>query len=110
MAAPPIAIKERAARSDELTQRVRRTGQLAVYQWGTTSQVNQCQEECGELIAAFNRLRRGRITPKELASEVADVIIMIEQARQIVNALGGDVEAQILAKIQRLESQLSDPK
>lgn len=89
-----------------MIDRIRRTGAAAILKWGTTSQINQVQEECGELVAAINRLRRGRVNAKELAEEVADVIITTEQARQIVNELGGDVEAAIEAKLTRLEGRI----
>lgn len=87
-------------------QRLRQTGAAAIAKWGTTSQMNQVQEECAELIAAINRLRRGRVNIKDLAEEVADVIVVTEQARQIVNELGGDVEAVLEAKLGRLEERI----
>lgn len=90
-----------------MIDRLRRTGAAAIMKWGTTSQINQVQEECGELVAAVNRLRRGRVSAKELAQEVADVTIVIEQARQIVNELGGDVEGAIEAKLTKLEGRIN---
>lgn len=87
---------------------LKKTCRDAIAKWGTTSQVNQCQEECGELIAAINRLRRGRIDIGELASEVADVRIVVEQMTQIVNELGGNVEAQIEKKLTRLAERIEE--
>jgi NTP pyrophosphatase (non-canonical NTP hydrolase) len=85
---------------------LKKTCRDAIAKWGTTHQVNQCQEECGELIAAINRLRRGRIDIGQLASEVADVRIVVEQMTQIVNELGGNVEAQIEKKLARLVERI----
>lgn len=51
----------------------------AFREFGDTSQMRMCQEECGELIAAINQFLRGRISERELAEEVADVRIMVEQ-------------------------------
>ena len=52
--------------------------------FGEPKQLDQLQEECGELVAAVNHYRRGRITKEELAEEVADVLIMCEQVKRIV--------------------------
>lgn len=76
----------------------------AVAQWGETAQLRQLTEECGELIAAVNQLERGRITDGDLASEVADVFIMLAQARHI---LGKKFEAQLDVKLARLEERLA---
>jgi NTP pyrophosphatase (non-canonical NTP hydrolase) len=57
----------------------------AIHLWGPASQLRQLQEECGELIAEINRLVRGRSSLETLASEIADVEIMLEQARLIID-------------------------
>lgn len=49
--------------------------------WGADSQINQCCEECGELIAALNHWRRGRGTCAQSAEEVADNQLMNDQMR-----------------------------
>lgn len=54
----------------------------AVDLWGAASQLRQLQEECGELVAAVNQADRGRDGAiGQLIEEVADVEIMIAQAR-----------------------------
>lgn len=73
--------------------------------WGVESQLRMLQEECGELVAAVNRAGRRRIELKELAGEVADVMIMCQQARIIV---GADlVDEARLAKLARLRERLA---
>lgn len=57
---------------------------LAVDTYGKESQVNQAFEEMGELIAAINHFRRGRVSLAEVLSEIADVFIMCEQLCYIV--------------------------
>lgn len=71
--------------------------------WGAQSQLRQLTEECGELIAAVNQYERGRLTVDELASEVADVLIMAAQARDI---LGQAVDAQLAFKLDRLQGRI----
>ena len=76
----------------------------AVRMWGAQSQLRQLTEECGELVAAVNQYERGRITVEELASEVADVFIMVAQARDI---LGQKVDAQLAHKLDRLQQRIA---
>ncbi len=78
----------------------------AVQKWGPATEWRQLQEECGELIAAINRFDRSRCTEAELAEEVADVEIMIEQARVM---LSGDlVDAAKHVKLERLAERLQE--
>ena len=80
----------------------------AVKQWGQVAQMRMLQEECGELIAAVNQYDRGRITAEHLAEEVADVLIMCEQARVI---LGADrVDEAKRRKLERLADRLVLPR
>lgn len=51
---------------------------------GETAQMRQLQEECGELTAAVSHYLRDKITRYQLACELADVHIMLEQAQIIV--------------------------
>lgn len=52
--------------------------------WGVQAQVGMVNEECAELIVALNQHNRGRITSEDVASEVADVILMCLQMRDIL--------------------------
>lgn len=50
--------------------------------WGTRGrdeQLAQLAEECAELGAAANHLRRGKVRPEQVAGEIADVLIQIGQ-------------------------------
>ena len=53
----------------------------AIRDFGFESQTSMIQEECAELISAINQLRRGRVQEDAVMEEIADVEIMIEQAR-----------------------------
>jgi NTP pyrophosphatase (non-canonical NTP hydrolase) len=85
----------------EIQARVSDAVCVAVAKWGSESQWRMVQEECGELIAAVNQFARSRIGADAVASEVADVIIMMGQARLM---LGEElVDSQVLKKLARLE-------
>lgn len=51
----------------------------ALNRWGNEAQLNMFYEECGELLSAINKLKRGRVEKKDVITEIADVSIMIEQ-------------------------------
>jgi NTP pyrophosphatase (non-canonical NTP hydrolase) len=80
--------------------------QRAVDLWGVDAQMRMLQEECAELIAAVNRFSRERCGAEDVAEEVADVLIMAEQARRIVGA--ADVDAAMERKLNRLARRLSE--
>lgn len=66
----------------------------AVKQWGVDLQVGMVAEECGEMLSALSKFKRGRIKPMELASEIADVRIMLDQVAHIVEEMtAGSVTA-----------------
>lgn len=77
----------------------------AVQTYGTDAQLCQIQEEAAELIAAISHFRRGRQgSREELLDELADMEIMLEQARVI---FGDDaVTSAATSKIQRLCERL----
>lgn len=75
----------------------------ALTRYGVNDQLCQTQEECAELIAAISHYRRGRVVAAHLADEVADVIIMTEQVRQIMPS---DVAVALEKKLDRLEGML----
>lgn len=77
----------------------------AIKTHGHIQQWRQLQEECAELIAETNRRLRGRGSMEELASEIADVQIMLEQAY----LLFGDMALLTRVrdeKLQRLKERL----
>ncbi len=51
--------------------------------FGPAQQIDMLVEECGELIAAINRWRRGRTNTLPVIEEIADVEILIEQMRVV---------------------------
>ena len=77
----------------------------AVQKYGADIQLCQIQEEAAELIAAISHFRRGRKgSREELLHELADMEIMLEQARVI---FGDDaVRNAAMPKIERLCSRL----
>jgi NTP pyrophosphatase (non-canonical NTP hydrolase) len=77
----------------------------AVRQYGEDNQINMLQEEMGELLAAINQVRRGRIPKGKVIEEIADVTIMIEQMAIIFGE--ADVALMIENKLARLEQRLS---
>ena len=74
----------------------------AVCEWGKTAQVDMMIEECGELVSALSQERRGRKV--DVASEIADVMIMAEQMRIMYGAY--EVDVAINAKMYRLKQKL----
>jgi NTP pyrophosphatase (non-canonical NTP hydrolase) len=79
---------------------------LALTTWGEQAQLGLLQEECAELIAAVSRFHRGRCDGREVANEVADVLIMCEQMKLIV---GSElVDEAIRRKLVRLKQRLRD--
>lgn len=73
------------------------------------AQLSQTQEECAELIAAINRMRRNKAgSYKSVEEELADVCIMIAQCRVII---GEDhIDMLIAEKLARCEERLRDGK
>jgi NTP pyrophosphatase (non-canonical NTP hydrolase) len=79
--------------------------QAAIDKWGQAAQVLMAMEECGELVAALPQyFFRDRIARDALASEIADVEIMIGQLRLMV----GDslVDLAKVEKLMRLKAHL----
>jgi NTP pyrophosphatase (non-canonical NTP hydrolase) len=82
--------------------------------WGTFGVINVAKEECAELIVALCKIDRtiNKGSFKDLASEVADVEIMLEQIKLIFkNECGGNFEDLVSKekdrKIKRLENRLN---
>ncbi len=87
-----------------LTLRLARACRRAVELWGHVAQWRMVQEECGELVAAVNRFDRGRAVVVELAEEVADVTILMAQARLMLGEKV--VDEAIERKLARLEKRI----
>lgn len=78
----------------------------ALVLWGEKDQWGMVQEECAELIASTSQFLRRRASKWALAEEVADVEIMIEQARLILGT--NLVDAHKEAKLKRLRQRIED--
>jgi len=75
----------------------------AIDRWGVVAQTDMAFEECGELIAALAKDKRGRVSKEELLTELADVTIMCEQLAYI---LGFDeYEKELDKKLIRLRDE-----
>lgn len=78
---------------------------------GEQSQVDMVIEEIGELLSAMMKFRRGRIHIADLASEIADVEITIEQLKYIIGKEGiGMIEAFKDTKLKRLLERIDASK
>jgi len=74
--------------------------------WGKEAQLGMVMEECAELISAISRYFRARTGCAPVAEEVADVLIMAEQARLIIGpTLVDEFKKQ---KLERLEQRIND--
>jgi NTP pyrophosphatase (non-canonical NTP hydrolase) len=78
--------------------------QQAVVTWGRTAQVAMMKEECLELALELQRMERQREDRHKIVDEIADVIIMMEQAKIIFGeAL---IQSRIDFKMERLRQRL----
>lgn len=80
--------------------------QSAISKWGEVAQMRKANEECCELGAAINQFVDCRIDINALASEVADVEIMIEQMRIMIGE--EKVSAAKKYKLDRLADRIND--
>lgn len=81
---------------------------LAIEKWGRIAQINMALEEMGELIAAINQWKRGRIDIDAVREEVADVMITAKQLAIIFGQAG--VEKRYEEKINRLYHRVMNSK
>ena len=80
----------------------------AIARYGERNQIDQAIEELNELAVALSHYRRGRAPLEEVAEEIADVQICLEQ---MAEAFGGEefralVGLERRRKLQRLEARL----
>lgn len=81
-----------------------------IKKWGVRSQLEMAQEEATELALAIRKfIRNGNDKAfQDLASEIADVEIMIEQMKIMETALQIAVKEIKIDKLNRLESRLDN--
>lgn len=77
----------------------------AIRTFGEKAQEDLAQEECAELIQAISKKHRGR--QHNIAEEIADVEIMLEQLK-IINDCRGEVEKIHKRKTERLYQMVYD--
>lgn len=77
----------------------------AVKKWGIEAQLDMLVEECGELIVAIQKCRRGR-GATNLLEESADVQIMLNQVPFMFPDCTGYLKNQSCYKIKRLRKKL----
>lgn len=77
----------------------------AITVFGMPAQWEQVIEECAELIVAIRHFKRERATRDQVAEEVADVLIMAEQARQMIGP--AIVDRIVTGKLARLERRVA---
>ena len=75
--------------------------------WGRDAQLDMVSEECGELLSVLNKVRRGRASRADLASEIADVKIMLEQLEHICD-VHGQVREMEHRKLIRLRKRVEE--
>ena len=79
----------------------------AIACYGMDSQVWMAVEEMSELTKELAKLRRGRTTLNDLADEIADVTILMEQLR-IMFGINELVNHRMEFKIRRLEQRIAE--
>lgn len=78
----------------------------AVAAFGPKSQKEMAKEECAELIDALCKEQRGRASEHDVITEIADVMIMMEQLALIYGS--ERVAAEKARKLVRLERRICD--
>lgn len=73
--------------------------------YGLNSQMTMLVEETGELLNAIGKWARGRVTSKEVITELADVSIMVEQ--MAIHFGYAEYIKERDRKIQRLKERLN---
>lgn len=80
----------------------------AIYKYGKDMQLDVAIEEMAELTKEIVKHKRGKNNHIELAEEIADVYIMLEQVKIACDITDHEVNIFIQQKIQRLKNKLSD--
>lgn len=80
----------------------------AILKYGKDIQLDVAIEEMAELTKEIVKYKRGKNNHIELAEEIADVYIMLEQVKMACDITDHEVNIFIQQKIQRLKNKLSD--
>lgn len=89
-----------------MTEKERAVFQKALKAWGGEAQVLCLLEEMAELQDALCKHKRGRRTLEDIAEEIADVEIMLDQMKLLFH-IEKEAEAQRACKIARVEERLN---
>ena len=80
--------------------------------YGIDAQREQATEELAELVVALSHYRRGRASRADVASEVADVLIVLAQVCEAIGVSDLDLDSLIRGKerrvIERMEREGRD--
>lgn len=82
----------------------------AIEKWGDSIQLDMVVEEMSELIKEICKYKRGRVNRSEIIEEIADVSIMLEQAKIIFGISDGEINDVAHTKIGRLKYKLMEGK
>lgn len=82
----------------------RKIYEQTLQKWGVENQLWMVCEECGELLNAIGKMRRGRVSRDEVITELADVTIMCEKIAQLVGY--DDYEKELDRKLNRVVERL----
>jgi NTP pyrophosphatase (non-canonical NTP hydrolase) len=80
----------------------------AIDTWGRDAQIQMIYEEVGELLSVIGKFYRGRKTEEDVIDEIADCLIMLNQAAMMFGET--KVSDQINFKLDRLKSTLNKIK
>jgi hypothetical protein len=80
--------------------------QRCVDKWGFQMQLDIVVEELSELIKEICKARRGNDNRFEMIDEIADVTIMIEQAKLLFEITENELQDRIKFKVNRIEERL----
>jgi NTP pyrophosphatase (non-canonical NTP hydrolase) len=80
----------------------------AILKYGKDIQLDVAIEEMAELTKEIVKHKRGKNNHIELAEEIADVHIMLEQVKMACDITDHEVNIFIQQKIQGLKNKLSD--
>lgn len=69
----------------------------SINEWGYDINLNQANEELGELLVAINHYRRGRIRSKDVIEEIADVSLILDLITEVI-ANQKDMAAIVIKK------------
>lgn len=80
----------------------------AIDLYGERAQLDVRQEERAEFIQAVSKHKRGKGDGLHTAEEIADLLIMINQACIILDISNRDIQSWIYKKMDRLNDRLSE--